>query len=258
MTEIRVPDAFPDPGDVAGLRVVVTGASRGLGLLVATAFLRRGARVVLVSRNKMRLEGAQRSLGPDALIHAADVADPEANQQVARMALERWGGLDVWIANAGISPMVTDAVTLNLATWREVIDVNLNGVLYGARAAVTAMHDGGSIIVTGSVLGARPRRGLSAYAASKAAAVSLVQGLALELAERHIRVNAVAPGWFDSPLADGWRRRPELANEILGHTAMERWGASEELPGVYIFLASKAASFITGSVLVVDGGYLLA
>jgi NAD(P)-dependent dehydrogenase (short-subunit alcohol dehydrogenase family) len=171
--------------------------------------------------------------------------------------MDQWGGLDVWVANAGVSPIVADVVDIEPSLWREIFDVNLNGVLFGARAAVGAMTGGGSIIVTGSVLSSRPRRGLVAYAASKAAAIALVKGLAIELANRQIRVNAIAPGWFDSPLADAWRRRPDLSDEVLSHTPLHRWGASEELPGAYLFLASKSASFITGSVVVVDGGYLL-
>ena len=120
------------------------------------------------------------------------------------------------------------------------------------------MGEGGRLIFTGSVLGERPGKGLAAYSASKAGLVGLAKGLALDLAPAGITVNVVAPGWFDSPLADGWKNNPKLAAAILGHTAQQRWGAPADLAGAYLFLASDASAFITGTVLSVDGGYLLA
>jgi NAD(P)-dependent dehydrogenase (short-subunit alcohol dehydrogenase family) len=119
------------------------------------------------------------------------------------------------------------------------------------------MRPGGRLIFTGSVLGERPREGLTAYGASKAGLVGMAKGLALDLAPSGITVNVVAPGWFDSPLAERWKNSPELAGGVLGHTAQHRWGASTDLPGAYLFLASDASAFVTGTVLNVDGGYLL-
>jgi len=119
------------------------------------------------------------------------------------------------------------------------------------------MGTGGRLIFTGSVLGERPRVGLAAYSASKAGLVGMAKGLALDLAGAGITVNVVAPGWFDSPLAKGWKDNPRLATGILDHTAQRRWGDATDLAGAYQFLASDAASFVTGTVLSVDGGYLL-
>jgi NAD(P)-dependent dehydrogenase (short-subunit alcohol dehydrogenase family) len=107
------------------------------------------------------------------------------------------------------------------------------------------------------VLGERPRKGLSAYSASKAGLVGLAKSLALDLAPAGITVNVVAPGWFDSPLADGWKRNDKISADITDHTALERWGEPADLAGAYRFLASDAASFVTGAVLSIDGGYLL-
>jgi len=120
------------------------------------------------------------------------------------------------------------------------------------------MREGGRLIFTGSVLGERPRQGLSAYSTSKAGLVGLAKGLALDLAPAGITVNVVAPGWFASPLADGWMSNPELSAVITAHTALGRWGTSSDLAAAYAFLASDASAFITGTVLNVDGGYLLA
>jgi NAD(P)-dependent dehydrogenase (short-subunit alcohol dehydrogenase family) len=144
-----------------------------------------------------------------------------------------------------------------VAIWRQILEVNLTGAFLGARAAARVMRDGGRLIFTGSVLGERPRKGLTAYSASKAALVALAKGLALDLAPDGITVNVVAPGWFDSPLAEGWKSNPDLSAVITGHTALRRWGASTDLPGAYQFLASPASAFVTGTVLNVDGGYLL-
>jgi len=141
--------------------------------------------------------------------------------------------------------------------WRDVIDVNLTGAFLGARAAARVMQPGGRIVFTGSVIGERPREGLAAYSASKAGLVGMAKALALDLAPSGITVNVVAPGWFDSPLADGWKHNPELEATVLGHTAQRRWGSATDLAGAYQFLASDAAAFVTGTVITVDGGYLL-
>ncbi len=135
--------------------------------------------------------------------------------------------------------------------------MNLTGAFLGARAAARVMGEGGRLIFTGSVLGERPKKGLTAYSASKAGLTGLAKGLALDLAPAGITVNVVAPGWFDSPLAEGWMNNLELAATITGHTAQRRWGAPTDLAGAYQFLASDASAFVTGTVLNVDGGYLL-
>jgi NAD(P)-dependent dehydrogenase (short-subunit alcohol dehydrogenase family) len=256
-TEIEIPDAFPGPGTVAGKRVVVTGASRGLGALLAHAFSAAGASVALVARTERGLKAVADALPGPSLVCSGDVTDEDFNEAVVDTAIGEWGGIDVWICNAGISPVVANPRETDVAVWRQVLEVNLTGAFLGARAAARGMGDGGRLIFTGSVLGERPRKGLAAYGASKAGLVGLAKGLALDLAPAGITVNVVAPGWFDSPLVDGWTSNPELSAAITGHTAQQRWGAPTDLPGAYLFLASEAAAFVTGTVLNVDGGYLL-
>jgi NAD(P)-dependent dehydrogenase (short-subunit alcohol dehydrogenase family) len=190
-------------------------------------------------------------------VFGGDVTDAAFNDDVADAAVVEWGGLDVWICNAGISPIVAGPVETDPAVWRQVLEVNLTGAFLGARAAARVMRDGGRLIFTGSVLGERPREGLSAYSASKAGLVGMAKALALDLAPARITVNVVAPGWFDSPLAEGFKNNPQLESGVLGHTAQRRWGAPTDLAGAYQFLASDAAAFVTGTVLNVDGGYLL-
>jgi NAD(P)-dependent dehydrogenase (short-subunit alcohol dehydrogenase family) len=257
MAEIDIPRPLPTGGDVAGKRVVLTGAGRGLGRLLAHAFSQAGARVALVARTEADLVEVAGELPGESLVCAGDVTDPACNERVADAVVAAWGGLDVWLGNAGISPVVAGPLDTDPDVFRQVLDVNLTASFLGARAAARVMGDGGRIVFTSSVLGQRPARGLAAYSASKAGLEGMAKALALDLAPRGITVNVVAPGWFDSPLAEGWKRNPKLEAAVLGHTAMHRWGDATDLAGAYQFLASDAAAFVTGTVLNVDGGYLL-
>ena len=254
---IQIPESFPHAGDVEGKRVVLTGAGRGLGRLLAHAFSSAGALVALVARTRDELEAVAETLPGPALPLSGDVRSAEFNDAVADATVDEWGGVDVWICNAGISPIVAGPVETDPKVWREVIETNLTGAFLGARSAARVMGQGGRLIFTGSVLGERPRKGLAAYSASKAGLVGMAKGLALDLAPVGITVNVVAPGWFDSPLAEGWKANPELADSVLGHTAQQRWGTPSDLTGAFHFLASDASAFVTGAVLTVDGGYLL-
>lgn len=253
---IEVPSSFPAV-DVTGRRVVITGAGRGLGELLAHAFSAAGAKVALVARTEADLNDVADALPGPSLAFAGDVTDASFDEQVASGVVGEWGGLDVWIANAGISPVVAGPLATDPAEFRRVLDVNLTGAFLGVRAAVPHMVDGGRIILTGSVLGDRPARGLSAYSASKAGLVGLAKSLALDLATSGVTVNVVNPGWFDSPLTAAWTSSERLSAAVLDHTAMGRWGRPADLAGAYLFLASEAAAFVTGAVLAVDGGYLL-
>jgi NAD(P)-dependent dehydrogenase (short-subunit alcohol dehydrogenase family) len=255
--QMDVPAVFAAGGDVTGKRVVITGASRGLGRLLAHAFSRAGACVALVARTETDLKTVAAELPGPSLVLSGEVTDGEFNESIADATVAEWGGVDVWICNAGISPLVGGPLETDPSVWRRILEVNLTGAFLGARAAARVMGEGGRLIFTGSVLGERPREGLTAYSASKAGLVGLAKGLALDLASAGITVNVVAPGWFDSPLAQQWKQDPELEAGVLGHTAQQRWGASSDLAGAYQFLASDAAAFVTGHVLNVDGGYLL-
>ena len=255
--QIEIPGAFPAAGDVRGKRVVLTGASRGLGRVLAHAFSGAGACVALVARTEADVGAVAEALPGPSLVFGGDVRDPRFNEAVADATVAAWGGVDVWICNAGISPVVAGPLETEPSVWGEVLDVNLTGAFLGARAAARVMGRGGRLIFTGSVLGERPRKGLAAYSASKAGLVGLAKGLALDLAPAGITVNVVAPGWFDSPLAQGWKDNARLSASVLGHTAQRRWGSAADLPGAYQFLASDAAAYVTGAVVNVDGGYLL-
>jgi NAD(P)-dependent dehydrogenase (short-subunit alcohol dehydrogenase family) len=214
--EIEIPQSFPSPGSVEGKRVVITGASRGLGALLAHAFSAAGASVALVARTERDLKAVAEVLPGPYLVLSGDVTDEDCNEGVADATVAEWGGVDAWICNAGISPIVAGPRQTDASVWRQILEVNLTGSFLGARAAARVMGEGG-----------------------------------------RLTVNVVAPGWFDSPLADGWKNDPKLSAAITGHTAQRRWGAPADLTGAYLFLVSEAAAFVTGTVLNVDGGYLL-
>jgi NAD(P)-dependent dehydrogenase (short-subunit alcohol dehydrogenase family) len=256
--EIDIPeDDFPPPIDVRGRAVVVTGATRGLGRVLVTAFARSGASVGLVARNQEQLRTTMASLPGQHVAFAGDIRDEQFNLTVADAMRAEFGHLDVWVATAGVSPVLQRAQNLPAETWRLVVETNLTGVFYGAKAAAQVMRAGGRIIVTSSVIGQRAMDGLSAYSASKGAVDALVRTLAIELGGQGITVNGVAPGWFDSPMAGGVRANETLNERIIDHTALRRWGQAADLPGAYLFLASEASRFLTGAVIPVDGGYLL-
>jgi gluconate 5-dehydrogenase len=244
-------------GQLTGQRVVITGAGRGLGRVIAAAFDNAGARLGLVARSGADLEEVAGELSGQPLVCAGDVRDELFNEDVAEQMTRRFGGVDVWIANAGVSREDADITKMRPAAWREIIDVNLTGTFLGARAAAARMGPGGRIIVTGSVLGDRPHGRLAAYSASKGGVHALVRSLAQELGPRAITANAVALGWFDTGLGAYWQRDKARETEIAAHTALGRWGSADDLPGVYLFLASAASAYITGTTITVDGGYAL-
>lgn len=243
--------------NLEGRRIVLTGATGGIGRMLAPGFVAAGAKVALVARSQAPLEAMCDGLGGDVSWCVADVSISSENDKVVEHVSELWGGLDVWIANAGISPIVKDAAKMTDDEFLKVLNVNLVGAFWGARAALRVLPEGGRVIMTSSVLGQRARRGFSAYVASKSGMEGLVRALALDAATRGVTVNAVAPGWFDSPLAEPWMSDERLAGEILSHVPMKRWGQPNDIVGAYTFLASRESDFITGSVLAVDGGYLL-
>lgn len=243
--------------NLQGRRIVLTGATGGIGRMLAPGFVAAGAKVALVARSQGPLEEMCAELGDNVTSCVADVSVAEDNEAVVEHVSRLWGGLDVWVANAGISPVVKDAAKMSNEDFLNVLNVNLVGAFWGARAALRVLPEGGRIIMTSSVLGQRARRGFGAYVASKAGMEGMVRALALDGASKGITVNAVAPGWFDSPLAEPWVSDERLAGEILSHVPMKRWGQPDDIVGAYAFLASRDSDFVTGSVLAVDGGYLL-
>ncbi|MEL7544933.1 MAG: glucose 1-dehydrogenase [Pseudomonadota bacterium] len=248
--------------DLTGRTALVTGASSGLGLHFATTLAQAGANVVLAARRKDRLEATAETLRRDgcrAHVVEMDVADPQSVTAGIDDAVDTAGALDICVNNAGIADERWFAKTSE-DDWRRTMDVNLDGVFRVGRAAANVMRErgtGGSIINVASVLGIAVRPAVSAYCVSKAAVIQLTKAMALELARDDIRVNALAPGYFETDLNSAYLKSDEGA-ALISRIPMKRSGRYEELSGPLLLLASDAGRYMTGSVLTADGGVLLA
>jgi gluconate 5-dehydrogenase len=243
---------------LAGKTALVTGSSRGLGWSIARGMARAGAHVAINARSQSEVAARVRELegeGLSASAQAFDVADAEgATRAVAAMEAAH-GRIDILVNNAGIAQRKPLAETSD-ADWQRVIEINLTACFRLARLASRAMlaQGSGRIIMTTSVLAIVGRPGTSAYAAAKAGLVALTRTLAAELGAKGVLCNAVLPGYFATELNSALINDPRFDAMVKGRTPLHRWGDPEELAGPAIFLASPAASYVNGHVLVVDGG----
>jgi NAD(P)-dependent dehydrogenase (short-subunit alcohol dehydrogenase family) len=240
--------------------VVITGASRGVGLALARAFAARGARLGLVARSAERLTQLADGLsaeGADVVTASCDITDGPALETAFDQIAGRFGGVDSVIVNAGISPAAHRAHNLTTQLWDEVLRVNLTGGFTTAKAAYPhlARSGRGRLVFTTSVMAGAPRRGLAAYAASKAGLEGLTRALAADWAGDGIRVNAVSPGFFEIGLGAAFDETPRLHDQVVSRTVLGRFGHATELADAFLFLAGDSCGYLTGQVLHVDGGY---
>jgi len=244
-----------------GLVAVVTGASRGIGEDIAIRYSKEGATLMLSSRNEALLSNVKRKIeerGGSASYITADVGNPDEIDKVIAETVRLYGKLDIMVNNAGIS-MVRASEELTAEDWKAAFDINLFGMFYGCRAAAQQMipNGGGSIINITSIFASSPVPMRAAYCTSKAGGNMLTKVLAAEWADRNIRVNAIAPGYIETELVQNAMNKGLIEVEkIKNRTPQRRMGSVEDVSRLAVYLASEEASFMTGAIVTVDGGWL--
>lgn len=252
-----------------GKRALITGGARGIGFGVASRFLREGASVMILDIRKSELieaadqlqELASRSLLPqrpevDSII--CDLSDPNQIEHAVKLSWDRFNGLDILVNNAGIATR-EPFTEIPFDRWRNIMDVNLHAMfLLSQRISIRMINQGiqGSIVNMASKNGLAGSSMLAHYNASKGGVNLLTQSMAVDLATYGIRVNAVAPGFIDTPLDRELKEKESQSLVLTNRTPMRRLGTIEETANAFLFLASDEASYITGTTLVVDGGHL--
>ncbi len=242
-----------------GKVAVVTGASRGIGLAIATGLAARGARVVLCSRKLDAVEAEARRLrerGGEAIGVAAHMGEPAAIHALVERTRAVFGGVDIVVNNAAANPFFGPLLRADDAVFDKIMAVNVKGPLELARTAHPSMvaRGGGSIVNIASVGGLRPERMLGLYSVSKAALISLTQALAAEWAPDGIRVNVICPGLVQTKFSAALWENEDVLRDFLARVPLRRIAQPEEIAPLAVFLASDAAAYCTGGVYTVDGG----
>ncbi|GAC1615543.1 MAG: SDR family oxidoreductase [Candidatus Dormibacteraceae bacterium] len=246
--------------DLQGRVAIVTGASRGIGSAIADELAARGATVVLSSRKQADLDEVADRINaahPDSAIAiAAHGGRPAELEHLVDLTLERLGKIDILVNNSATNPYFGFTLDADLAAWDKTFEVNLRGIFALTQLVVNRdmKKHGGAIVNIASVGGQRVAFGLGIYNVTKAAVIHLTKQLALELGSSGIRVNAVAPGLIKTRFAEALWGNEEILGRVLASTALGRIGDPPEIARVVAFLASDAASYMTGEVVTVDGG----
>lgn len=246
--------------DLAGKRALVTGGSRGIGAATVRLLAAAGADVALTYHTNAPAAEAVlndvRAEGRRGFIHGGDLADPSVVDRLSDAVRREFGGLDIYVANAGVWPAEeVPLADMNAARWRHTMATNLDAVFLGTRAALGLMGNGGTVVLVSSTAGQRGEAYHADYAATKGAIISLTKSLAIECAPG-ITVNCVAPGWVDTDMsatayADGGRER------VAAGIPLKRIATAEDIAGPILFLASPLARHLTGEVINVNGGSVL-
>ena len=248
---------------------VITGGAGGIGQAAARQFTAEGARVVLVDREEAALQSVVRFLGEDVASYVvADVTQPEQVQSYVNEAVQRWGGIDILLANAGIEGIVSPIPDYPVDMFEQVMAVNVRGVWLGLKYVIPVMRErgGGSIVITSSTAGIGGTAGMSAYTTSKHAVIGMMRTAALECAPMGIRVNTVNPAPIETRMMRSLEEMRVAAADDSEVTVerpkqsysaripLQRYGDPEEVAKMMLFLASDESSYCTGGVYMVDGG----
>jgi len=244
---------------LAGKVALITGAARGIGAAAARLFAAEGANVMLADVLTEPLEALAAEIGDKAALCPTDVTDEAAVRQLVEQTVARFGKLDIALLNAGIEGTLSSITDYPPETFDKVIAVNVRGVWLGLKYVMAAMADsGGAIVVTASTAGIRAVPNMSAYIASKHAAVGLMRAAAIEGAANGIRVNSINPSPIDTPMMTSIETMHDVAGRndqpLAQATPLKRYGTPEEVAKLMLFLSSDDSSFCTGGVYMVDGG----
>ena len=242
--------------DLTGRNAVVTGSTRGIGRAIAAALAECGARVAVVGRDREKAAAVATEIGNGAAGFACDVGDTASVAQLIADVEKEFGGIDILVNNAGIT---RDNLVMRLKDedWDDVLNANLRGAFAAIRAASRGMMKkrSGRIINMASVVGLNGNKGQANYAASKAGLIALTKTVARELGSRNVLVNAIAPGFIETEMTDAMT--PEARAALNGLIPLERLGKTTDIASAVVFLASDHAAYITGQVIVVDGGMVM-
>ena len=246
--------------DLTGLVAVVTGGGRGLGRAIARGLAAHGASLVLSGRTASTLDEAAAELDGQVLTQAGDVGIEADVIALRDAALARFGRVDILVNNAGVNPIYKTIEKTTLAEWQHILGINLTGTFLCAKhiGGVMAEAGSGSVINISSVAGHVGLRRSVPYCATKGGIELMTKALALDWAGRGVRVNCIAPGYFETDLTTGMIANETLSSRLLAQTPLGRFGRAPDLVGAAVFLASPASDYMTGQSIVVDGGYLAA
>lgn len=249
-----------DQFGLTGKIAVITGGGRGIGYAIAEEFAQRGAHIILAGRSIDTLEHAQNELtkfNVPIAIYTLDVSDSLAVSNFHADVIQQHGHVDILVNNAGISPVYAPIDRTSNADWLKLQNVNLSGVFYCCKSFGSSMikHGSGSIINITSIAGHVGIEKQAAYCATKGGVEQLTKGTALDWADKGVRANSIAYGFVETDLTQGLRDHDALSTKLLERTPMGRFAKTQEVTGAAVFLASDASSYVTGTSIVVDGGW---